>query len=331
MISDAGGYECVDLAGIGAAVTGAIMPNRQGGAKLAMRYEDLLFLLEGKLERISWRTGWTGERSKPGGILMSRKEFLRAARCTDRGGQEGSVSLYDFVRNDGQPPSGVTEVWNRETYPGTEEYDVHAALGGSPELEEIGTGAMAVMRMADVEAAHRNLGRLTRTLEEVSVFKSGRYRNRTVEWYEKDGEEQSEETVGDWIEAAPGTVYRYFGREKLSTLAEVEATVSDGVTRRWAESAKLLMLVRTVVDGGLSTERGKEWLDMVAVDCQVADGGAVSWQADPESIAKQALARHGETHFTTPTRTEEGTTKDVVVWIQEAYLLVDHAFPATPG
>lgn len=328
MISDAGGYECVDLAGIEAAVRGAIMPKRQGGAKLAMKYEDLLFLLEGKLERSRWRTGWTGERAKPGGILMSMKEFLRAAKAAGRG--EDMVNLSDFVRNDAPLPSGVTEIWSKETYQDAGEYDPCAALGGRPELEEIGTGATALMRMSDVESAHRNLARLTRTLESVDVFKSGRWREWTVAWFEKDGEEQSEETLTEWQNATPGTVYDYSGTPNGSTVREIEATVSDGVTRRWASSAKLLMKVHTIVDGGVSTERGKEWLDMVAVDCQVADGGAISWNADPGTIAKQMLSRHGEGHVTEPTRTEEGTTKGVTVIIQGAHLCIDHAFPATP-
>lgn len=328
MISDAGGYECVDLAGIEAAVRGAIMPKRQGGAKLAMKYEDLLFLLEGKLERSRWRTGWTGERAKPGGILMSMKEFLRAAKAAGRG--TDMVDLPDFVRNDAPLPSGVTEIWSKETYQDAGEYDPSAALGGRPELEEIGTGARALMRMSDVEAAHRNLARLTRTLERVAVFKSGRQRDRSVAWFEKDGEEQSEETVTEWQNATPGMVYEYSGWPNASTVREIEATVSDGVTRRWASSAKLLMEVNTIVDGGLSTERGKEWLDMVAVDCQVADGGAISWQADPGTIAKQMLSRHGEGHVTEPTRTEEGTTKAVTVTVGRAWLAIDHAFPATP-
>lgn len=328
MISDAGGYECVDLAGIEAAVRGAIMPKRQGGAKLAMKYEDLLFLLEGKLERSRWRTGWTGERAKPGGILMSMKEFLRAAKAAGRG--KDMVYLWDFLRNDAQLPSGVTEIWSKETYQDAEEYDTYAALGGRPELEEIGTGARALMRMSDVEAAHRNLARLTRTLESVDVFKSGRWRERTVDWFEKDGEEQSEETVTEWQNATPGTVYYYRGTPNGSTVGEVEATVSDGVTRRWASSAKLLMEVHTIMDGGLSTERGKEWLEMVAVDCQVADGGAISWNADPETIAKQMLSRHGEGHVTEPTRTEEETWKSVTVTVARAWLAIDHAFPATP-
>lgn len=328
MISDAGGYECVDLAGIEAAVRGAIMPKRQGGAKLAMKYEDLLFLLEGKLERSRWRTGWTGERAKPGGILMSMKEFLRAAKAAGRG--KDMVDLSDFVRNDAPLPSGVTEIWSKETYQDAGEYDTYAAVGGSPELEEIGTGATALMRMSDVESAHRNLARLTRTLESVDVFKSGRQRERTVVWFEKDGEEQSEETLTEWQNGMPGTVYEYSGTPNASTVREIEATVSDGVTRRWASSAKLLMEVHTIVDGGVSTERGKEWLEMVAVDCQVADGGAISWQADPGTIAKQMLSRHGEGHVTEPTRTEEGTTKDVEVTVGRAWLAIDHAFPATP-
>ena len=54
MLSRAGDYEILDVTGLESFITGQIMPVRNGGEKRILKYEDLLFLEEGNLERNRW-------------------------------------------------------------------------------------------------------------------------------------------------------------------------------------------------------------------------------------------------------------------------------------
>jgi len=328
MIDSVADYEMVDVTGLERFVKGEILPVREGGAKRALKYEDLLFLKEGKLERQNWTQAANAAAKANKAAAPSRwlrKATFESAVC--------SGTWRDYRDADKEITEGIVPVADRAALIGDNPPTVEGAIA---ELvgDEVALGnfdAGRTLKLERLEMAYENMGKLKRTLE--GVFANVLW-TRRGRWHDKnwpDGEDPYER-YGTW-NMNYNLLYWFRGTDNSSSVMEFE----EGLKTRaypYAVKAWLILPIRTDVDGGISTERGKAWIDLKVIECGVtqreAESGLakVSWQdLAGATIAQEILGSHGETYYGEPTRVEG--TKDQSLMLGEAYILIEHDFPAS--
>ncbi len=330
MIDSVAEYEMVDASGLGRFVNGQILPVRNGGAKRALKYEDLLFLMEGKLERQNWEwtNGMPPGKVAPPGRFMDRRAFEEAV-CNGYWGYNAG----EYRDKDKEIEAGIVPYADRASIIGGYGPDWWEArdriVGDVVELEEVSAGRS--LKIEKLEKAYENMGKLKRTSvrEGDLLWQNRRRRLYEIVWPE---EGESEEIHHQWEEDRY-TLYSFSGYTNGSSVLEFEETTK---TKQYpyAKAAWLIMRAWTTVDGGVSTERGKEWGDIVIIGCEVtqreAESGVatVSWQnLTSASIAQEILGSHGETYYGEPTRLNQPKVQRII--IDEPMLLIEHDFPAS--
>ena len=330
MINSAADYIMLDTTGKGRHVTGNILPAREGAAKRALKYEDLLFLKEGKLERQNWKwqDGTPPAKVTPPGRRWSRGEFENAV-C--------SGTWMDYRDKDIAITEGIVPVADKAALlgdnPPTENGAIEHLVGSAVQLGTFSAGR--TLKLERHEKAWENMGKLKRTLEWTNIADFWSRRGR---WHDKRWPEQGEpeEEYHSWNQDNL-LLYRFDGWTDGSAMIEYEETPEKGKAYPYAVAAWLILPIWTSVDGGLSTERGKEWLDIAVVECEVEQRSEESGLATVScrgmsgaSIAQEVLESHGETYYSEPTRVQEedGKTQAVTAGV-DVCILVENDFPAT--
>lgn len=328
MINSAADYTMLDMTGKGRYVTGNILPAREGAAKRALKYEDLLFLKEGKLERQNWKwpNGTPPAKVAPPGRFLNRTVFEDAV-C--------SGTWNDYRDKEKTITLGIVPVADKAALigdnPPTAYGAIESLVGGVVQLGAF--SAERTLKIGKLETAYGNMGKLKRTMEWMPDSdlwsRRGRWRRKT--WPQQG---QPIDEYESW-NADYTTLYNFSGSYNGSSVKEYEETLKNK-KYPYAVAAWLILPISTGVDGGTSTERGKAWLDLIVIGCEVTQRAAgsglatVSWTGlSGASIARGILESHGETYYGEPTRIQSPEGKQQSVDIGSCYILVENEFPAT--
>ena len=322
MINSVAGYEMVDVTGLGRFVTGGILPVREGGARRALKYEDLLFLMEGKLERQNWTlaantAAKASKAAAPGRFL--RTETFGSALC------RGVAISYYYRDKEKEITEGITAAGSESGGSDTRDYAraLNQIVGDEVTLEMIEIGR--ALKSETLEKAYENMGKLKRTLDRIEMNEL--WQGRRSRWHARDWRDR--ETYGPWGEDYT-RLYEYGGATDHAEVHEFEETTGSK-QYPYAKNAWLVLFV--------NTRRGPDWdatqwLDAVTIKCAVdrAENGqpaTVRWPAlSSGTVAQAVLASHGETYRDGPTKTQQGTESQSVT-AEIPYLLVEHEFPAS--
>ncbi len=318
----------VDATGLGRFVTGGILPVREGGARRALKYEDLLFLKEGKLERTNWRlaanTAAKANKAAAPSRWLNEAEFRSATYM-----ETWHLKMTGWYDKDHEITTGIVAAGYSAG--GQDTRDTQGKLdeitGDEVTLAAMEYGATPTLNV--LATAYENMGKLKRTLDQIypaSLWASRRRRSHHKSWYE-DGTDY--EYYGPW-----GTdsdiLYEMYGNTDNMTTYEVEETTGT-MQYPYAKRAWLIVFMETTK--GPDWDR-TVWNDAVVVECTVTAGqngqpATVGWPSfTSASVAQMVLESHGETYYAEPTRIES-TSVSINIDISTAYLLIEHDFPAT--
>ena len=320
MLNSANDYRILDMTGLGSFVTGAIMPVRSGAAKRALRYEDLLFLREGKRERQEAHNYYGLTRETPPSRILSAYTFNSA-----------QISYAAHFVNGGQLPSGVLKLGSESGY-----NRIVRELGGQPVLEDANVSRFGKFDAGNVAAAHRNLAKLKRT-----VMGDGAHRN---EWYhskdqyirsQREGDPKEEQVTYDVM---MGVYYSYSWRESRTHpddawdwySQEVTAEKGDGIMLPWPRAAWMYIQGRMMYYQNGEKTQEDNFL-VYAGECTIGSlqngfKSVVAPTVDMKELAQTAAAA-----YNVPFR--EGIAHSIdsgLVELSEGVLVIDHDFPATP-
>lgn len=300
----------VDVTGLERFVKGEILPMREGGAKRALKYEDLLFLKEGKLERQNWTLAANAAAKANKVAAPSRwmeKDVFESAVCSGTWSdyRDANKEITEGLKNYGPIEDIVGDVVALGNY----------EAGRTPKLERL-------------EKAYENIGKLKRTL---GTFHLNGWEERVI-WKEFDWRTGTviEEGTSDWwardIYIYEHIVFPFAANRAEAQLHEFRLTgdVISEVQYPYAKRAWAIFYVLTDVNGG-----GGE--DYLVKECSVtpaANGQPARVRlasVDFVAIAQEALGRHGGTYKTEPAL--DGGNQSVM--LHERRLLVEHGFPAS--
>ncbi len=352
MITKADEYLEVDTSGCEGCITGDLLPNRSEGTDgkgWIMRYEDLLFLKEGKMERLHWKDGPGQKETRPPRRISITKanEALRLM-----GERTGGLREDDWC--DAQTQIGEGEGWTggavklKEIYNEGNKNDVmdedpnclneYAGMAVAVELEDAEV-KNHVMSRANFLAAYRNLGKLTRTTEDFSVANWVRTRMKEAR-FDDDGEIE-EETTSDWHNGG-GKLWEEQASHLGAKVIETENALPELPTRPYAKRARLLTYMtadylerkeKEDEEGSYAEERrSRAWT--VAIELTVGEGGKLEWPGDVcGTLVDMAFGQMGKQKngMLAPFGKDSNESRMAEVMMSGlTNLIVDHEFPATP-
>lgn len=352
MIAKADEYLEVDTSGCEGCITGQLLPNRSKGTDgkgWIVRYEDLLFLKEGKMERLHWKDGPGQKETRPPRSISIAKanEALRLM-----GERTGGLREGDWC--DAQTQIGEGEGWTdgavklKEIYNEGNKNDV---VDGNPDCltEYAGMTVAVELENAEVKnhvmsrtnflAAYRNLGKLTRTTEIFEVSNWVRERMKEAR-FDDDGEIE-EETTSDWYDGS-GNLWEEQASHLGAKMIETENALPELPTRPYAKRARLLTCMgadyleikeKEDEEGSYIEEvRDRAWT--VAIELTVGEGGKLEWPGDIcERLVDMAFEQMGKKkiRMLAPFGENSNELRRATVMMENlGTLIVDHEFPATP-
>ncbi len=313
MIAGAAGYEILDVTGLEGFITGEIMPVRmRKGTERVIRYEDLLFLAEARLERQRWRTldrDAVVKVAPPGRILDARTFCERTWLGRD-----------DFVQ--------------RRAVQGIKDYDPYAVLPLQKlenELGQLEAGEYEIALMgsrlsrAAVEARYADLADA-----KIGVMEAGGRAMTVV---------TGQNSWGD-IHVPISTTYMYeyichyvHGPDadtgEMVTYdhgADSQTASGSGILLPYAKSANMAVCGECSCDGeGRQTE--VHHFVMMAGDCDVVAEGR-NRRITISDVEYRSMAENVANHYGMPWGSGHEFNGSVLIAFTEAYLIVENEFPA---
>lgn len=338
MLNSASDYEFLDMSGLEGYVKGEIFPKRSN--KRLFKYEDLLFLQEGKLERKNWRPSEDEpEKVKPysrfellGDAPRNKKGFLGATYLED-------LNLSKFIDHKRRIESGIKSFkWkSKGSYALADDTEFMKEnwdwfrYGDDLELDAIEATAGSPVKIRDLEAAYSNLGKLRRTAYNpliTELFSNLRYKKWT-KGYDSIREE-SYETFGEWD---ADSIFRYQfdssytddGEGWSSTLYEIDVAGAPKLEFPFEIPGKVWiagLFDSEYENGRASNEHGEAWRDVVIAPYTGETSTLIT-------MLRDVVQAHGRSFRTSPEKigTEWESTS---VQAEDFCLIVDNDFPATP-
>lgn len=311
MISRVADYEMVDVSGLGRFVKGQILPVREGGAKRALKYEDLLFLKEGKLERQNWTLAANAAAKANKAAAPSRwlrKNVFESAVCS------GTWSEYRDA--------------NKEITEGMTAYGpIEAIVGNVVMLGSFNAGRTA-FKLEKLEKAYENMEKLKRTLYgyERLISQPIKIRSKTLNTVSGEITTYPDESYTSDLHIYESNIrsggYPIIGAETWTCQGKckmVEIQMPYAV-RGW-------LIANTSVSINNNPGSGEDW---VIMECEVTkeqgeEMATVRLEKDLGEIARTALERHGGNYVEEPNFSM--VNQDVKFY--NKYLLIEHDFPAS--
>lgn len=314
----AGDYEILDVTGRESFITGQIMPKRTG-AKRCMKYEDLLFLKEGLLERngkYSLDRDNITRVSPPGRIF--RWDVFRGSVETSGG----------YVNPEGEMPEGPFELSGGVDA----QMKIIAELGGNVVPEYVPYSKPFALKMEYLEKAFRNLGKMTRTVKSVSARQISR-QTGINRWNDGIDYDIPVGGVGDDL-----YVYAWTGQEVeeddyRGAYGETNVVAGDGIRLPYAKEAWLF--AEGEISYGRNDINGSDEHHHFVVkicECTVEqEAQSKNRRITMGSVNLRSIARGVAQHFGMPF-VESNASHSEGGWadIYDPFLVIDHEFPATP-
>lgn len=343
MINSVAGYEMVDVTGLGRFVTGGILPVREGGARRALKYEDLLFLKEGKLERTNWRLAANTAAKANKAAAPSRwleKNAIVAATCSGTWGEyrdaekEMEEGIYNIKTEDAQG------TWHGKT---TEEV-IEEVAGSVVALDAVDWGRTP--KLEKLEKAYENMGKLKRTLMEINVYDilaSEQGETIEKEW-DKNGNlvrsqtTQNGATTWTYVYVSEGQGWPEGSIREGYVIRNGTLLSPTDVAMPYAKKAWILIVglfEKWKTSRNAPTEYVGSW-DIAVRELTVTPGqngqpATVSLAGlDLDGIMEEMMGNQGVTMYDEPQMlTGYVTTENINADFSTAYLLIEHEFPAT--
>lgn len=355
MLNSSDDYREIDVQGVEEAIDSKILPERlnlRDGTGRILRYVDILFLKEGKMERYRWKGPSERERESRPSRRVSKNEARAAAVLFDSGISgakdltygdwcDAEIAIGEGDGWDGGGTAALKRIYDEGSRLDVIQSDancdnVYVKLLGAPELEEVEIGG-AVGREAFL-AAYRNLTRLTRTnMAMTGKIAKGRT-DKAV--FDEDGGTVSLER-GEWYEEG-ATILNEYASNTACTVKEVKQELPELPTCPYAARAWLVANVEAYYEERGSDEDGREVTKkkyqrayFAAAELAVGDGGAMSWKEGTlDAIADAALSEMGverRSQLTPFGGDDRQASRSCTVSVGGSrYIVVDHVFPGTP-
>ena len=343
MIDSTAGYEMLDVTGLGRFIRGNILREREGGARRALKYEDLLFLKEGQLQRMNWKwpNGTPPAKVQPPGRVLDRTVFENAV-CDDR----WRITHGDEYRDKNKEIQRILPVYDENN----QARALDDFIGGEVSLEHISVGR--ALKLEKLEKAYENMGKLKRTWDggislrnEFKVF--SRRKLREVDGLGREFTEPDRviEEIGEGVHLI------YESGRRIDEMPDREDEGQINPTMRWYEQAEtrtwewgsvevinerypyaVAAWLIGILEGGIEKENGnsEDYEDWIALGCRVEVEEEerlrrVRLGIDWSELAQETIERHGGEYVTAPNYSMKNQSVNFVAY----GLLVEHGFTAT--